>query len=205
MVDKISKFEKDALDEICSIGAAHASTALSIMIKKRVDVGLSQGKLIDAKEAPDYLDHHNDEFVSILLEITGQLPGEMFILFDHDTAVRLSSILTKTKVKKISRLQTSALKELANIITGSYLSALSDFSHINMVEGIPRLSKGKIGDILYKKFKQYKLKRKVLIIKTKLLIGNKEFTADLVFVLKLSEFKTLFKRICKRFFGGKKK
>jgi chemotaxis protein CheC len=83
---------------------------------------------------------------SVFLRIEGDVSGNMFFMLSLEQAERF--IQQMTGHKEFGELGISALQELGNILAGSYLSALANFTNLKLYPSVPALSVDMIGAIL---------------------------------------------------------
>ncbi len=91
--------------------------------------------------------------VSVFLRVEGEAPGSMFFVLPLEEASRFIQILTNDETFEFSNppyseIGLSAMHELGNILSGSYLSALSDFTKLHIYPSVPSLSIDMIGALL---------------------------------------------------------
>ncbi|PRO65208.1 chemotaxis protein CheC [Alkalicoccus urumqiensis] len=132
----VSEGQLDALREAGNIGAAHAATALSAMLGSRVDMSVPSVRIAGFEEVTGLF---GEEEIScaVLLQLKGDVPGTMFFLLPLDEANELTSLLlggaeVDLNQEPMPEMGASALNEAGNILSGSYLSALSDFTGLNL-------------------------------------------------------------------------
>lgn len=143
---QLSNEQKDVLREIGNIGAGNAATSMSKLINKRINMQVPSVTIVSFDEMMELIGGPEEVVVSILFKIMGDMPGTVYFLLTIDEAENLVSNLTfHTNVQlmkngELNELAVSALEEVGNILTGSYLTALADFTKINMQPSIPHLS-----------------------------------------------------------------
>jgi chemotaxis protein CheC len=79
--------------------------------------------------------------------VRGEAPGQMVVLFDRDQSLEFVHVFIKRIIGDIQifdSIADSTLKELGNIIAGSYLTALISLTGINLLPSVPTLSYGTI-------------------------------------------------------------
>jgi chemotaxis protein CheC len=79
--------------------------------------------------------------------VRGEAPGQMVVLFDREQAAEFVNVFIKRIIGDIQIFDSivdSTLKELGNIIAGSYLTALISLTGINLLPSVPTLSYGTI-------------------------------------------------------------
>jgi chemotaxis protein CheC len=134
----------DVLKEIGNIGAGHSATALSQLLNRRIDMEVPDVKITSFNEMMDVVGGVEHVVVSIFFRITGDVPGSMFVILPLEEAgVFVQEIMQDQTVSFLAppfpNLALSALKEIGNILAGSYLSSLSDFTNLQMMPSVPSL------------------------------------------------------------------
>ena len=67
-----------------------------------------------------------DDEVDIAISIIGDLHGEVIYRFPVPTSLNMVNIMSGMQFEKVDAFVTSAISEVANIISGNVLTALSD-------------------------------------------------------------------------------
>jgi chemotaxis protein CheC len=150
---KINPFHLDILREIGNIGAGHAATALSTMLNKAVDMKVPSVKVISFEEISEMVGGAENVVASVFLRIVGDAPGCMFFMLPIEQAEKLlGDLLGGQDVQltdgNFSDISLSALQEVGNILSGSYLTSFSDFTGLNLQPSVPATSIDMAGAIL---------------------------------------------------------
>lgn len=147
----LNSFHLDVLREIGNIGAGNAATALAKILDKRVDMKVPQVRVMDFSEISDMLGGAETQVVGILLGVEGDISGNMMFILDLQSAQLLVNFLmgrpSKTDLD-YDEITLSALKEIGNILAGSYLSALSNLTNLTIKSTVPGLAIDMAGAIL---------------------------------------------------------
>lgn len=133
----------DVLKEIGNIGAGNATTAISNMLNMKVDMQVPQVKLLTFQELGGAISAEDEIIAGIYLEVTGDISGSIMFLVKMDSAHYLVNALMgrpEDYAEEFDEMDLSALKEIGNIITGAYLSALSSLTNLTIVSSIPFLA-----------------------------------------------------------------
>ena len=176
MNKRLTLSQLDVLKEMGTIGAGRAATALSDLIAKRVEITVPEVNLIPIENISNLLEERDRLFFVIDMEINGDVEGRIFLLFSPDDARILgSSLLGKPKESLDLRddMLQSSLKESANILSGSYIAALSDMTQLNILISSPTLAIDMVGailDFIFIQIAQYS--EDALIIKTNLKVSE---------------------------------
>lgn len=146
-----SELELDALKEISNIGTGQAATSLSIIIAEKVCINVPQIKVVPFEEVSNSVGGPEKLVVGIFARVSGDIEGTILIILSDDDAYYLVGILLKQTVDRsngFSIMGESALIELGNIISSSYVAALSDFTGLDIKLSVPGFAFDMAGAIL---------------------------------------------------------
>ncbi|HLR10722.1 MAG TPA: chemotaxis protein CheC [Sporosarcina sp.] len=151
--EPISHLHLDVLKEIGNIGAAHAATSLSQLLQKKVDMYVPNVKLATFDEVFELAGGAEELVASIFLRIQGDITGSMFFMLSIDGANHLIQSLIQDDSFDLreasgTEVGVSSMQELGNILSGSYLTALSNFTNLNIQPTVPSLSIDMVGAIM---------------------------------------------------------
>ncbi len=139
----------DVLREVGNIGAGHAATALSQLINKEIDMKVPSVTVLPIDEIAESVGGAENVVVAIFLRIQGDVPGNMFFVLTLESAKNLAQQMgLDSPDENFTEMEISALSELGNILSGSYLSSLSDFTQLNMQPSVPSIAIDMAGAIL---------------------------------------------------------
>ena len=141
----------DALREIGNVGAGNSATALSQVINKKIDMNVPKVSLIPIDEVPDLVGGPDALIVGVFLRVYGKAPGNILFLMPKESAYYLVDDLMGRPhgtTRTLDEMDVSALKEVGNILTGSYLNAFYHFTQLSMIPSIPSLAMDMAGAIL---------------------------------------------------------
>lgn len=160
----------DILRELGNIGAGNAVTALSVMLSSRIDMSVPKVAMLDFKNVTELMGSEETLLVGILFMIEGDVNGMMMFLLDRKSARLLVNELMMTKDKtelEFDNMELSAVKEVANIISGAYVSSLSTLTNLKMMTSVPSLNIDMAGALLSVPAIEFgKIGDKVLLIQT---------------------------------------
>lgn len=147
---KLNDFQLDVLREIGNIGAGNAATALSKLLGTSIDMNVPSVEMVGFDDIADVVGGFEQVVVGIFLRMTGDLSGSLFFLLALESARKLlSSVLElSTEEEDFNELELSALSEMGNILAGSYLTALADFTNKELQPSVPALAIDMAGAIL---------------------------------------------------------
>lgn len=175
---RLEDFQLDVLKEVGNIGAGHAATALSTLLDKPIDMLVPKVRMLPFEEICDSVGGAETVVMAIFLRVEGDAPGNMFFILDLDAAKNMLQDLVGLSIpdqEEYSELELSALNEIGNILAGSYLSSLADFTNLNMQPTVPALAIDMAGAILSYGLLQFgEMGDQALLIDTKFLEGENE-------------------------------
>lgn len=91
--------------------------------------------------AYQFSDMASDAYVTaISLPIRGDIKGSTLLMFPKDISMKLASLLTQEACSSkhgFDAMEVSALKEVGNIVCGSFLTVLANRLNIHVVEHLP--------------------------------------------------------------------
>lgn len=153
MIDELnlSPIQLDALREIGNVGAGNSATALSQIINKRIDMNVPKVALVPIESVPDLVGGPDTIVVGVFLRVYGRAPGNILFLLPQKSAFYLVDTLMGREhgtTTKLDFMDESALMEIGNILSGAYLNAFFNFTHISMLPSIPALAMDMAGAIL---------------------------------------------------------
>lgn len=149
--NNIDGLHLDILREIGNIGAGNATTALSQLINKRIDMGIPKVNVLEFKELSEVLGGAENPIVGILLGVEGQINGMMMFVLEQKSAHNLVNMLMGRDMEGFSdftEMDLSALNEIGNIIAGAYLSSLSSLTNLKIIATVPYMAIDMAGAIL---------------------------------------------------------
>ncbi|QFF98554.1 chemotaxis protein CheC [Psychrobacillus glaciei] len=149
----ITSMHLDVLKEIGNIGAAHAATSLSTLLNKKIDMKVPKVEMVSFDDMMELAGGPDSVVAGIYLRIEGDVTGSMFFVLPVEQANRFIRRLVQDdhfdfQTGAVSEIGASAMQELGNILSGSYLSALSDFTQLNIFPTVPALSIDMVGAII---------------------------------------------------------
>lgn len=149
-LEQVSEVYFDVLKEIGNIGAGNATTALAQLLQCKVDMKVPQVKLLQFKEVGSLMGGEDQVMIGIYLAVEGDITGSMMFVMTQDTGKHLIGKLMgmQSDSDEFGEMELSALKEVGNIITGSYLNSLSMMTNLKIYPSVPELCIDMAGAIL---------------------------------------------------------
>ncbi len=154
MIDfTITPMHLDVLKEIGNIGAGNAATALSTVLQQPINMHVPSVEIVSFEEMFALAGGPEKVVAGVYLRIQGDITGTMFFVLPLESANRYIQNLMNDPTytltnKENDKIGQSALQELGNILSGSYLSSLSDFTQLNIQPTVPSLNIDMVGAII---------------------------------------------------------
>lgn len=153
MDNHITSLHLDVLKEIGNIGAAHAATSLSMLLNKKIDMHVPKVEMVPFNDMMELVGGPDNVVVGIYLRIEGDATGSMFFILPVEQANRFIQRLIQDETfdfgkAPVAEIGMSAMQEMGNILSGSYLSAFSDFTGLKIYPTVPGLSVDMFGAII---------------------------------------------------------
>lgn len=194
-----AEFKMDVLKEVGNIGAGHATTALSTLLNKPVDMAVPTVNFLPFEAIADKVGGSEAVVIAIFLRVEGDAPGNMFFIINRESARGLLQGLLGFNAAEnddYSELELSALSEIGNILAGSYLSSLGDFTGLRLSPTVPSLAVDMAGAILSYGLLQFgTMGDDALLIDTTFLGGPHEAEGHFFFIPDPESFEKLFRAL----------
>ncbi len=128
--------------ELGSIGAGHAATSLSDILQQQVTIDVPKIHTLPPHQLPNFFNRHDTPTTAIYLqlsEVGKEIDCDILLMFEVNEAKKIAALMTMTpSIEELDpSMETSAIQELANILIGSFLSAISDFINVKLMPTPP--------------------------------------------------------------------
>lgn len=148
----IMKDEMDILKEVASVASAHGSSALSEILGRKITLKLpsissiDSDSLLESKEA-------NKLVLSVQCKILTGIEGKILFVLEDKSAYKLITLCYKDRKKDetsgfLTEVGMSVIKEVGNIVIGSYVGALSMLLKALIVSSLPALVSAPLYEVL---------------------------------------------------------
>jgi chemotaxis protein CheC len=144
-LSQYTELQLDALRELANIGSGTASTALSGLLGRPVDISVPKAEALPFAEAVEYAGDAESEITGIVLGITGEMNGTVLLLVPPADADKLCRMLG---VEPDDEFALSALGEIGNIVGTSYINALAGMTGMEIEPTPPATATDMLGAIV---------------------------------------------------------
>jgi len=183
--EDLKEFHLDVLKELSNIGMGNAATSLAQMLGQKVDIKVPRVSVLPFNEIYTVLGDREALVGGIFFEIEGDLSGEILFLFPTKSIKLLLKLLTgmEEDFPPISEMGQSMLQEIGNILCGSFLNALSEFTSFKIFPTPPAFGMDMAESLLSTILISIgEVEDFALIIETEFIIGEEDFNAFFFFL-----------------------
>jgi chemotaxis protein CheC len=142
---RYTDIQLDALRELANIGSGTASTALSGMLGRSVDISVPKAQALPFAEAVEAAGPAEQEITGIVLGIVGEMNGTVLLLVPPADADAMCRMLG---VEPDDEFALSALGEIGNIVGTSYINALAGMTGMDIEPTPPGTTTDMLGALV---------------------------------------------------------
>jgi chemotaxis protein CheC len=144
-VSQYTELQLDALRELANIGSGTASTALSGMLGRSVDISVPTAQALPFADAVEATGDAEAEMTGIVLGIVGDMTATVLLLVAPTDADAMCRMLG---VEPDDEFALSALGEIGNIVGASYINALASMTGMELEPTPPATATDMLGAIV---------------------------------------------------------
>jgi chemotaxis protein CheC len=130
--------ELGILLELGSIGAGHATVALSTMLHEQVNVEVPRLHTKPPHMVPRIYAKHDTAVAAVFMQLRGKADCDIMLLFEAEEAKKIAELMTRG-IDADPELEASAIEELGSIMICSFLNAMANFTSIELLPTPPQL------------------------------------------------------------------
>jgi chemotaxis protein CheC len=144
-VTRYTDTQLDALRELANIGSGTASTALSSMLGRSVDITVPSANVLPMAEAVGSIGDPEAEVTAVVLGVVGDMQASVLLLFTPHDAELMCGLLG---VEAGTEIGVSALMEIGNIVGTSYINALAEMTGLEIEPTPPAAATDMLGAVV---------------------------------------------------------
>lgn len=203
-MDQLNAMHFDVLREIGNIGQGNAASSLSQMLSQTIDISVPTVKLLDFNESVEYLGGPENVVLGMLVGLKGDINGMMLYVLQKSFANSMLKAVFGKEINDLTELDEmdlSFIREIGNILAGSYVNAISSLTGLTIDISVPTISIDMAGAILAVPAVEFaQIGNSVLFIDDSFIFGgsssdNSEVKSNMILVPELSSLETLFSRL----------
>lgn len=138
-----NELSRSALLEAGNIGVGNAMTALSELVRARVDISVPTADIVPIGKISSIAGDTDAVVVAVYLRVTGDAPGHVALLWPEGSALLLADRLLERpsgETEVLGELECSALVEVGNILASAYLTALGNMTGLRLLSSPPGMA-----------------------------------------------------------------
>jgi len=197
--DNILTKHLDVFKEIGNIGAGHAASALAGLLDRKITMSVPDASVVPFNDIVNVLEGPETLVAGVLIDVSGDLNGYILLLLGMKDAMSMLAHALEEPERDtndpdfdLTEMEKDALLEIANILVGSFLSAISSFSGLGATPSVPQLSIDMLGAILSIATIEYgQIGDSVLFLKTKFNDCEGEINGHFFLIPDYSSYKML--------------
>ena len=197
--EELSPVAIDCLREIGNIGSGNAASALSAMLSKPVQMHVPDVRVLDYQAAIDEVGGPEKVITGILVTFSGDIKGMiMFLLEDAFAKIVVNTFMGKDNVDVLMMDETdfSAVKEMGNIMGGSYLNALAALAGFTVSMDVPSMTVDMMGAIMNAPMIEFsEVGDKVLFIDDGFIIDGVSINSSIILIPEMESLDILMKKL----------
>lgn len=197
--EELSPVALDCLREIGNIGSGSAASALSQMLNKPIEMNVPDVRVLDYQTVIDEMGGPEKVITGILVTLSVDIEGMiMFLLEDTFAKIVLSTFLGKEDidVTTLDEGDISAIKEMGNIMAGSYLGALGTMTGMTIDMSTPSMTVDMMGAIMNAPMVEFsEVGDKVLFINDGFIIDNVDIKSNIILIPTVESLDILMKKL----------
>ncbi|MCL2577417.1 MAG: chemotaxis protein CheC [Defluviitaleaceae bacterium] len=188
-----SDMHLDILKEIGSMGTAHAATALSRMVNKKVTMPVPNVTWLDFQNVANFVGGPENIIVGIMVSLSGNIQGIMMYLMELDSAHHIAELVIGTPPPEdklyFGEMERSVIEEVGNIMLSSYLTSIAGLTNSQIKPSIPYMCVDMANAILSVPASEFgRMADKMLFIESQISLENIKFSGCFVLVPNLHSF-----------------
>lgn len=188
--DNLNAMHMDVLREIGNIGAGNAATSLAIMLNQPVDIALPKVNLVGFNEVAKSVGGAENLCYGVLVTLGGDIQGMMMFILDKQFAYRVLNVLMGQSFDafdELDEMSLSAIKEVANILSASYVNSIAELTGLNINLSVPYVSIDMAGALLSVPIIQFgSIGDKVLFIEEKFKSNTESIMSHMILFAEMS-------------------
>lgn len=137
----------DGLKEIINIGGGHAATSISMMVNRKIDMRVPEVEILSYEKLYQQLLAENEEVYAVVSQILGDVRGVFLFVLTNPAADKMTEFMVGT-TEFDEEVKASAVNELTNIVSNSFLGAIGKFLGNQLISSLPIIQYDYFGAII---------------------------------------------------------
>lgn len=198
-IKQLNEMHLDVLREIGNIGQGNSASALSQMLSIPIDITVPNVRLLEFDQVVGYLGGPENIVLGMLVGLSGDIQGMMLCIIQENFANKMLQAVLGMQIDNLLSLDDmgkSFIQEIGNILSGSYVNAISLLTGLTIDISVPTISVDMAGAILAVPAVEFaQIGDKVLFIDDSFIIGEDQVKSNMILIPELHSLETLFNRL----------
>jgi chemotaxis protein CheC len=179
---ELSAIQLDVLQEVGNIGAGNAATSLSQLLNEKVDMTVPAVNIVPFDDIFSKIGVE-EVVIGVIVRVLGDTPGNILFTLEKDVALKIISSLIGEEQEQITEIGSSALCEIGNIISSSYMNAIAKLTNLVLMPSVPAVTLDMMGAILSTTFiESGQFDEYVLDLETQFLQENQKISGHFYYI-----------------------
>lgn len=205
--EELTGFHLDVLQEISNIGVGNAATALAKLLNRRVEMAVPRAGVMPFNQIFNLVGQEEDKVACINFAVAGEAKSQIMFLLTEESAFALIDMLFDSPLgttQELTAMGQSTLQEIGNILTGSFLTALSEVTKLTFNPSVPGFAFDMLGAVLSAAFLESGyFDDQALIIETQFYQNEIKINGHFFLVPEIGSLEIIFKSLGLEFDGGR--
>lgn len=194
----LSQKKLDALREVGNIGSGNAASALAKFLNLCIDMSVPTATVVPLNEVSERAGGKDAIVTGVMLNMTGTISGRFLLIIPENTSLRLLHRLMPNSIAEnllsLNEVESSCLKEIGNILAGSFSNALSILTQTPIINSLPYMNFDSVGAQLNRTISGLPMRsNEVVMIETSFFEEEKDLRIH-IFLMPVS-LESLFEKI----------
>lgn len=196
MQRELSHQVHNALTELGNIGAGNATTSLSILLSSNLTITPPHVEMFEFNELENLFGGADATTVGVLSNIEGDISSMFLFLMKEEDAKQLIKTLIGEDGTEITEYGMDAVKEIGNIMIGSYVASLESLSGMKIRYSVPQVTVDMAGAILSLPCTVFgQVEDKVLLINSGFASGENSINGFIMMISEMDSYDVLLAKL----------
>jgi chemotaxis protein CheY-P-specific phosphatase CheC len=142
MSELLHKEELHFANKLLSLALANSAASFAQIANTEIKLQAAEIQLMPIEESLIAVTASATEKLNTLIsQVIGDVPAHSYLIINDEDAVKLGELCLPENLKNNTEMQLALIAEIANILTASVVTQLSNFFKVKMLGFVPKLEK----------------------------------------------------------------
>ncbi|MCF8009916.1 MAG: chemotaxis protein CheC [Clostridiales bacterium] len=195
----LSGMHIDALKEISNIGMGSALTSLAQLVQQKINMSVPNAGFYPVEKVVSLTGGEEKLVSCVSLRVLGDIQGTIMFVFEEESTYLLVDFLMgnpEGSTNTLDDMGKSAVQEVGNVLTGSFINALSSMTQFKMITTVPVFAFDMMGAVITSIMAANgRIEDNVLVIETELFQDSRKVKGNFFFWVDPDYNNILFKAL----------